>query len=144
MRVGQILKTKGTRIITIRPRESVAAAAKLMVNENIGALVVTDVVLTEGSTVLGLISERDVMRALVAGGQDIMRLPVEKVMSKKLISCGPDDDLADVIEKMDQHAIRHLPVLDEHTLVGVLSVRDVIRVLRGAVAEKSEAVAPAA
>lgn len=144
MRVEQILKTKGTRIITIRPRESVAAAAKLMVTENIGALVVTDVVLTEGSTVVGLISERDVMRALVAGGQDIMRMSVEKVMSKKLISCGPDDDLADVIEKMDQHAIRHLPVLDEHTLVGVLSVRDVIRVLRGAVAEKNEAVAPAA
>jgi CBS domain-containing protein len=66
------------------------------------------------------------------------------VMSKKLISCAPDDDLADVIEKMDRHAIRHLPVLDEHTLVGVLSVRDVIRVMRGAVVEKSETVAPAA
>jgi CBS domain-containing protein len=143
MRVGQILKTKGTRIVTIRPRETVAAAAKLMVTENIGALVVTDVVLTEGSTVVGLISERDLMRALVAGGQDIMRMPVEKVMSKKLISCEPNDDLADVIEKMDRHAIRHLPVLDEHTLVGVLSVRDVIRVLRGVVAER-EAVAPAA
>src|SRR5688572_1783863 len=144
MRVGQILKAKGTRIITIRPRESVAAAAKLMVSENIGALVVTDVVLTEGSTVVGLLSERDLMRALVAGGQDIMRMSVEKVMSKKLISCAPEDDLADVIEKMDRHGIRHLPVLDEHTLVGVLSVRDVIRVLRGAVAEKSETVAPAA
>jgi CBS domain-containing protein len=144
MRVAQILRTKGTRIVTIRPRESVAAAAKLMVTENIGAVVVTDVVLTEGSTVVGLLSERDLMRALVAGGQDIMRMPVEKVMSKKLISCAPDDDLADVIEKMDRHAIRHLPVLDEHTLVGVLSVRDVIRVLRGAVAEKTETVAPAA
>ena len=111
-------------------------------SENIGAVVVTDVVLTEGTTVLGLLSERDVMRALVAGGQDIMKLPVERVMSKNLISCEPNDDLADVIEKMDRHAIRHLPVLDEHTLVGVLSVRDVIRVLRGAVAER-EAVAAA-
>ena len=96
----------------------------------------TDVVLTEGSTVVGLLSERDLMRALVAGGQDIMKMPVEKVMSKKLISCEPNDDLTDVIEKMDRHSIRHLPVLDEHTLVGVLSVRDVIRVLRGAVAER--------
>ena len=136
MRVGQILKTKGTRIVTIRPRESVAAAAKLMVTENIGALVVTDVVLTEGSTVVGLLSERDLMRALVAGGQDIMKMPVEKVMSKKLISCEPNDDLTDVIEKMDRHSILHLPVLDEHTLVGVISVRDEIRVLRGAVAER--------
>jgi CBS domain-containing protein len=129
------LKSKGTRIVTIRPNETVATAARMMVTENIGALVVTDVVLTEGTTVLGLLSERDVMRALVARGQDIMKLPVERVMSKKLISCEPNDDLADVIEKMDQHAIRHLPVLDEHTLVGVLSVRDVIRVLRGGAAE---------
>ncbi len=143
MRVGQILRTKGTRVISIRLRESVAAAAKLMVTENIGALVVTDVVLTEGSTVVGMISERDLMRALVTSGQDIMKMPVEKLMSKKLISCGPDDSLADVMEKMDRHGIRHVPVLEEHTLVGVLSVRDVIHVLRGAVAE-SESVAPAA
>ncbi|HWA49492.1 MAG TPA: CBS domain-containing protein [Dongiaceae bacterium] len=137
MRVGQILKTKDTRIITIRLRESVAAAAKLMVTENIGALVVTDVVMTEGSTVVGVISERDLMRALVSSGQDIMKMPVEKLMSKKLISCAPNDDLADVMEKMDRHAIRHLPVLDDHTLVGVLSVRDVIRVLRGAIADSA-------
>jgi CBS domain-containing protein len=64
-------------------------------------------------------------------------------MTKNFISCGPNDDLADVIEKMDRHGIRHLPVLEEHTLVGVLSVRDVIHVLRGIVAER-EAVAPAA
>jgi CBS domain-containing protein len=138
MRVGQILKTKDTRIITIRLRETVGAAAKMMVTENIGALVVTDVVMTEGSTVVGMLSERDLMRALVASnGQDILKLPVEKLMSKKLISCSPDDDLADVMEKMDRYAIRHLPVLDDHTLVGVLSVRDVIRVLRGAVAESA-------
>jgi CBS domain-containing protein len=143
MRVGQILKAKGTRIISIRLREPVSAAAKIMVTENIGAIVVTDVVLTEGSTVVGMISERDIVRALVTNGQDIMKMPVEKLMTKKLISCEPNDDLADVMEKMDRHGIRHLPVLEEHTLVGVLSVRDVIHVLRGAVGE-SEAVAPAA
>jgi CBS domain-containing protein len=143
MRVGQILKAKGTRIISIRLHEPIAAAAKLMVAENIGALVVTDVVLTEGSTVVGMLSERDIVRALVAGGQDILKLPVEKLMTKKFISCAPDDDLTEVIEKMDRHGIRHLPVLEEHTLVGCLSVRDVIRVLRGAIAER-EAIAPAA
>lgn len=143
MRVGQILRAKGTRILSIRLREPVSAAAKLMVSENIGALVVTDVVLTEGSTVVGMLSERDIVRAIVTGGQDVMKMPVEKLMTKKFISCGPDDDLADVIEKMDSHNIRHLPVLEEHTLVGVLSVRDVIHVLRGAVAE-GEVVAPAA
>jgi CBS domain-containing protein len=143
MRVGQILKAKGTRIISIRLREPVAAAAKLMVAENIGAIVVTDVVLTEGSTVVGMISERDIVRALVTSGPDIMKMPVEKLMTKKLISCEPNDDLAEVIEKMDRHGIRHLPVLEEHTLVGCLSVRDVIHVLRGAMTE-GEVVAPAA
>lgn len=143
MRVGQILSMKGTRIISIRLRETVAAAAKIMVTENIGALVVTDVVLTEGSTVVGMLSERDVVRALVTNGQAIMQMPVEKLMTKKFISCGPNDELADVMEKMDRHGIRHLPVLEEHTLVGVLSVRDVIHVLRGFVAG-SEVVAPAA
>ena len=130
----------------VRPREPVAAALKLMAAENIGALVVTDLVSTEGTTVLGMFSERDVVRALAANGQsgqEIMRLPVEKLMSKKLFFCEPNDDLADVMEKMDRHGIRHVPVLDDHTLVGVVSVRDVIHVLRGTVAER-EVVAPAA
>lgn len=143
MRVEQILRTKGTRIISVRLREPVAAAAKLMATENIGALVVTDVVLTEGSTVVGMFSERDILHALVENGQEIMRMPVEKLMSKKLISCRPTDDLADVMEKMDRHGIRHLPVLEEHTLVGVISVRDVIHALRGLVTAR-EAVVPAA
>lgn len=141
MRVAQILRTKGTRIISIRLRETVAAAAKLMVSENIGALVVTDVVLTEGSTVVGMLSERDIVRALVTSGQDVMKMPVETLMTKNFISCEPDDDLSSVMEKMDRHGIRHLPVLEEHTLVGVLSVRDVIHVLREA---SAEVVAPAA
>ena len=143
MVVREILKAKGTRIISIRLRETIAAAAKMMVTENIGAIVVTDVVLTEGSTVVGMLSERDIVRALVSNttAQDIMKMPVEKLMSKRLISCQPDDDLADVMEKMDRHGIRHVPVLDDHTLVGVVSVRDVIHVLRGG---EGEVVAPAA
>ena len=131
MRVEQVLRKKGTRIITVRLRETVGVAAKIMVRENIGALVVTDVVPTEGSTVVGMFSERDVLRALVEKGQEAMRMPVENLMSKSLISCGPNDALEDVMEKMDRHGIRHVPVLEEHTLVGVISVRDVIHVLRG-------------
>jgi CBS domain-containing protein len=131
MRVEHILREKGTRIITVRLREPVAAAAKIMATENIGALVVTDVVHTEGSTVVGMFSERDVLRALVEKGPDAMRMPVENLMSKTLISCRPTDDVEDVMEKMDRHGIRHVPVLEGHTLVGVISVRDVIHVMRG-------------
>ncbi|HSE75202.1 MAG TPA: CBS domain-containing protein [Dongiaceae bacterium] len=129
--------------MSVRPREPVSAALKLMASENIGALVVTDIVPTEGSTVVGMFSERDVVRALAAEGADIVRLPVERLMSKKLVYCTPNDDLADVMAKMDQHGIRHLPVLDEHTLVGVIGIRDVIHVLRGFVSAV-DTVVPAA
>lgn len=131
MRVEQILRRKGTRIISIRLREPVSAAARLMTTEKIGALVVTDEVSTEGSTVVGMFSERDVVRALVERGPEAMRMPVEVLMSRKLISCAQGDDLTDVMEKMDRHGIRHVPVLEEHTLVGLVSVRDVIHELRG-------------
>ncbi|WP_119301360.1 CBS domain-containing protein [Dongia deserti] len=146
MKVAQILLQKEARVVSVRPREPVAAALKLMAAENIGALVVTDIVSTEGSTVLGMFSERDVVRALASSGpngQEIMRLPVEKLMSKKLVSCEPNDDLADVMEKMDRYSIRHLPVLEEHTLVGVVGIRDVIHVMRNFVPAR-ETVAPAA
>lgn len=143
MRVTQILRQKQARVVTVRLREPVSAALKLMASENIGALVVTDLVPTEGSTVVGMFSERDVVRALAAEGADILRLPVERLMSKKLICCSPDDDLADVMAKMDQHGIRHIPVLDEHTLIGVVGIRDVIHVLRGFVSGL-DTVAPAA
>ena len=143
MRVTQILRQKQARVVSVRPREPVSAALKLMASENIGALVVTDIVPTEGSTVVGMFSERDVVRALAAEGADIVRLPVERLMSKKLVYCTPNDDLADVMAKMDQHGIRHLPVLDEHTLVGVIGIRDVIHVLRGYVSAVDKVV-PAA
>src|SRR5262245_6305568 len=115
MNVAQILRQKQARVVSVRPQEPVAAALKLMATENIGALVVTDIVSTEGTTVLGMFSERDVVRALAANGlngQDILRLPVEKFMSKKLISCEPNDDLAYIMEMMDLHSIRHIPVLE--------------------------------
>jgi CBS domain-containing protein len=143
MRVDQILREKGTRIMSVRLREPVSVATKIMASENIGALVVTDVVHTEGSTVVGMFSERDVLRALVEKGQEIMRMPVENLMSKTLISCRPNDDLEDVMEKMDRHGIRHVPVLEGHTLVGVISVRDVIHVLRDVMVTR-RATAPAA
>jgi CBS domain-containing protein len=142
MKVADILREKGTRIITVRLRESVEVAAKLMAAENIGALVVKDVCRTEGNVVAGMFSERDIVRALVEVGPEAMQMSVERLMSKNLISCELNENLSAVMEKMDQHGIRHLPVLDEHTLIGVISVRDVIHALSGQV--KAEEAASAA
>lgn len=126
MDVAEILKEKGTRIITVRLRETVDVAARLLRSENIGALVVKDVCRTEGNVVVGMFSERDVLRALVDHGPGVMQMAVEDLMSKTLVSCAPEDDLFAVARLMDEHRIRHLPVMENHTLIGVISVRDVV------------------
>ena len=130
MKVADVLKEKGTRIITVRMHEPVEVAARLMSSENIGALAVKDVVRTEGNTCVGMFSERDIVRALVEHGTVAMQMPVEKLMTKKFVSCAPNDELPAVMEKMDSHSVRHLPVIEDHSLIGVISVRDVIRVLK--------------
>jgi CBS domain-containing protein len=126
MKVSEIMRRKGTRIITVRMSETVETAARLMRRENIGAVVVKDVCGTEGDVVLGMFSERDVLRAIVDQGVSALKLPVSALMSRDVIACGPHDDIAHVTALMDDHHVRHLPVLDEHTLVGVISIRDVI------------------
>ena len=127
MKVEEILRRKGTRINMVRINETVETALTLMRRENIGALVVKDVCRTEGNTVVGVISERDVVRGLVDRGPAVLALPVSELMSRNPIICRPSDTLRHVLALMDEHAIRHVPVLDEGTLVGVVSVRDLIK-----------------
>lgn len=126
MRVEDILKDKEARVVTVRLREPVEVAARLMKSENISALVVKDVCRSEGNVVLGMFSERDIARAVVDHGASALQMRVEELMSKKLISCSPEDDLRQVMNLMVEHNIRHLPVLVEHNLVGMVSARDII------------------
>jgi CBS domain-containing protein len=127
MKVEEILRTKGTRINMVRVNETVETALALMRRENIGALVVKDVCRTEGNTIVGVISERDVVRGLVDRGPAILGQPVSALMSRNPITCGPTDSVRHVLQLMDEHSIRHVPVLDGFTLVGVISVRDLIK-----------------
>lgn len=126
MRVEDILKAKEARVVTVRLREPVEMAARLMKSENISALVVKDVCRSEGNVVLGMFSERDIARAVVDHGASALQMRVEQLMSKELISCRPEDDLRQVMNLMVEHNIRHLPVLSEHNLVGIVSARDII------------------
>ncbi|MGQ9371965.1 CBS domain-containing protein [Azospirillum sp. ST 5-10] len=127
MKVEDILRRKGTRINMVRINETVETALTLMRRENIGALVVKDVCRTEGNTVVGVISERDVVRGLVERGPAILVLPVSELMTRNPVVCQSSDSLHHVLTLMDEHAIRHVPVLDDGTLVGVVSVRDLIK-----------------
>ncbi|BAI73870.1 hypothetical protein AZL_a03390 (plasmid) [Azospirillum sp. B510] len=145
MKVEDILRKKGTRIGMVRINETVTTALRLMKAENTGALVVKDVCRTEGNTVVGVISERDVVRALVDRGPGILDQPVSALMTRDPYCCNPSDTVRHVLSLMDQHGIRHVPVLEGSTLVGVVSVRDLIRrQLDELQADGAPAVAPAA
>ncbi len=129
MKVEQILRGKGTRIATVRMNETVETAVKLLHREQVGALVVKDVVRTEGNTVVGMFSERDVVRAIADHSTAALKMKVSALMSMNVISCSPNDTLDHVRQLMNNNHIRHVPVLDEYTLIGVVSVRDLIAVL---------------
>ena len=125
--VGDVLRLKDTRIITIRLRETVAMAVTLMKRENIHALVVKDVCRTEGNVVVGIFSERDVARGLAAHGPAVLNMPVATFLNRPLVSCATNDSVDAVLQLMDEHQVRLLPVLEDHTLIGVISITDVIR-----------------
>jgi CBS domain-containing protein len=126
MQVGDILRKKTARVATVRMNETVAIAAQLMRANHISALVVEDVVLTEGNTAVGMLTERDVVRAIAEQGAAGVNLKVSQLISvQQLVSCSLTDTLERVGHLMNKDQIRHLPVIDNYSLIGVISVRDI-------------------
>jgi len=126
MKVGDILRSKTARVITVRMNETVGVAAQLMRASNVSALVVKDVVRTEGNTAAGMFTERDVVRAIAEHGAAGVSMKVSQLISpQRLISCSTTDTLEHVRHLMNVHHIRHLPVIDDFALAGVISMRDV-------------------
>jgi len=107
--------------------ETVAIAAQLMRSSNISALVVKDVVRTEGNTPVGMFTERDVVRAIAQYGAAGANMKVSQFVSvQQLVSCKPSDTLEQVRRVMNREHIRHLPVIDNYILIGVISMRDIL------------------
>jgi CBS domain-containing protein len=126
MQVGDILRKKTARVVTVRMNETVGIAAQLMRSSNISALVVKDVVRTEGNTAVGMFTERDVVRAIAQHGAAGVNLKVSQLISvQRLVACSSTDSLEHVRHLMNVHHIRHLPVIDNFSLAGVISMRDV-------------------
>src|ERR1700746_976722 len=126
MKVGDVLRKKTARIATIRMNETVGIAAQLMRASNVSALVVKDVVHTEGNTAVGMFTERDVVRAIAEHGAAGIGMKVSQLISvQQLVSCSSSDTLEDVRHLMNRHHIRHLPSIADHSLCGVISMRDV-------------------
>ena len=127
MQVGDVLRKKtSARVVTVRMNETVGVAAQLMRTSNISALVVKDVVRTEGNTAVGMFTERDVVRAIASQGAAGVNLKVSQLISvQRLVACNSTDTLEDVRHLMNVHHIRHMPVIDNFALTGVISMRDV-------------------
>ena len=126
MKVEALLRSKGNRIVAIGMATTVEGAARLLKTENIGAVVVKDSCGTEGDALLGILSERDIVRAIADRGARALRQQVGELMSRTLVSCAPLDETEDVVGLMHKHHVRHVPVLQGGALIGIISVRDLL------------------
>lgn len=126
MRVREILMTKGAVVHTVHPNQTVREAARLMTEHNVGAVMVTD----DRKQVVGILSERDIVREAVHSPTPLFDYKVHQIMTTKLIVATPDDELAYVVDAMVEKNIRHLPVMEDDELVGILSIRDVVKAIR--------------
>ena len=123
MTVARILSGKGRSVVTVQPHRSLAEAARLLVERRIGALVVADA----EQAVIGIISERDIVRAVAGHGGRALDDAVSRHMTAKVVTCAPSADLDEVMETMTEGRFRHVPILDDGHLVGIVSIGDVVK-----------------
>ncbi len=123
MNVAQILKQKGNRIISLPADARVGEAAGVLAAEGIGALLIMD----PAGKVAGILSERDVVRAVANHGMEAVALPVTEVMTANVIFCKPADSIDALMAEMTQRRFRHLPVMDQGRVIGIVSIGDVVK-----------------
>ncbi len=123
MTVKTILAAKGGNVVTIEPTAKLADAVKFLAERQIGALVVTG----PANRIVGIVSERDIVRALAARGANALAMPLTEVMTRKVFTCGPGETVGSLMERMTQGKFRHLPVVEEDRLIGIVSIGDVVK-----------------
>jgi CBS domain-containing protein len=122
MLVAEILKDKGDAVYAIGPDVSLAEACAELERRRVGALIVCD-----KDRVVGVFSERDVVRAIAHQGQDCLTRPVSEIMTAEVVFTAPAETVGVLMERMTQRRIRHLPVLADGRLAGVISIGDVVK-----------------
>lgn len=124
MHIAAVLKRKGAQVISLLPEDSVAEAARRLTQHKIGAVLV----MAEGAAhPVGILSERDIVRALSATGASTLNSEVQELMTRDLVTGSPDDTVSQVMTLMTTHRIRHLPILENEKLVGLISIGDVVK-----------------
>jgi CBS domain-containing protein len=122
MNVEAILKMKGGNVFTIRPEHSVSEMATLVANKKIGAVVVCD---AKGQ-IVGMVSERDIVKAVADYGKGALDMPIRNIMTSPAVTCTPSETVKKVLEVMTERRIRHLPVVEKDHLVGIVSIGDAV------------------
>ena len=136
MTVKAILSRKGNDVITIEPTVTLSAAVNILAEHRIGALVV---VAGADKQVAGILSERDIVRALAQRGPGALEEAVGQVMTRKVVTCTESDTVAALMERMTQGKFRHLPVVERGKLVGLVSIGDVVKHRLGEMEHESNA-----
>ena len=120
MKVSDVLRAKGTEVITVRPDDTIGHLVELMRDHRIGAVVVSG----DGAKVDGIVSERDVVHNLRPG---LTEEPVTSIMTVEVHTCGPDDQIESLAHTMTQHRVRHVPVVVDGALAAIVSIGDVVK-----------------
>jgi CBS domain-containing protein len=121
--IGSILQGKGTSVATVRPQATVTELLATLAELNIGAVVVSD----DGVTIAGIVSERDIVRRLHEQGADILGHPVSSIMTSDVRTCAPDANVDELRRTMTNHRVRHVPVVRNGRLAGIVSIGDVVK-----------------
>ncbi|MGH7918160.1 MAG: CBS domain-containing protein, partial [Candidatus Binataceae bacterium] len=122
IKVSDVLARKGRGVVTVAPHQTVAALAVILTDNRIGAVPVID-----AGRLAGIISERDVIHGMARHGMAVLAMPVEQLMTREVRTCIPDDPIVELMEVMTLQRIRHLPVMRDGELDGIVSIGDVVK-----------------
>lgn len=122
MNVATILKAKGYNVVTASPGMTLAEAARLLSEKRIGALVIM-----QGRQILGILSERDIVKTVAYAGAEALERPVRDVMTSRVVTCSLNDSVNELMDEMTDRRFRHLPVVEDGELVGIVSIGDVVK-----------------
>ena len=135
MTVKAILSRKGSDVLTIEPTATLAAAVEVLAERRIGAVVITG----PDRQVIGILSERDIVRAFAASGPAALDQQVGQVMTRKVMTCTEAETVASLMERMTEGKFRHLPVVERGRLVGIVSIGDIVKHRLGEMEKESSA-----
>jgi CBS domain-containing protein len=123
MTVKEILSRKGTDVVTADPNATLSEAVKLLAARRIGAVVITGA----DRRIVGILSERDIVRTLAEKGPQALDSPIAEVMTRKVITCSAAETVPEIMERMTEGKFRHVPVIEQGRLAGIISIGDVVK-----------------